>query len=131
MAPTATSAAAGGRGGRTGRRETWRRTLGLPTPWRGTLALVALLVLVAACLELVPPLVVRRLVDHHLAAGDPNGLLTLALVYLAASAATEAVAFLYAYLTSIAAQGALHGLRLRLFEHLQRLPLSYYDRTPL
>jgi ATP-binding cassette subfamily B protein len=29
------------------------------------------------------------------------------------------------------AQGALRDLRVRLFAHLQRLPLAYYDRTPL
>src|SRR5690242_11286227 len=39
--------------------------------------------------------------------------------------------FVAVYLTAVAAQGALHTLRLRLVSHLQRLPLSYYDRTPL
>src|SRR5262249_59250091 len=31
----------------------------------------------------------------------------------------------------IIAQGVLRRLRVRLFAHLQTLPLSYYDRTPL
>ena len=113
------------------RRKAWRETLVLLAPWRGTLLLVALLVLVAAGLELVPPLVLRRVIDGHLTAGDPDGLLPLALLYLGATAATEAVGFAYAYLTAVAAQGALHRLRVRLFGHLQRLPVAYYDRTPL
>ncbi len=109
----------------------WRGALSLLVPWRGTLVVVAALVLVAAALELVPPLVVRRVIDHHLTAGSAEGLLPLALLYLAATAATEAVSFGYAYLTAVAAQSALHGLRTRLFGHLQRLPLAYHDRTPL
>ena len=35
------------------------------------------------------------------------------------------------YLTARVAQGALHNLRVRLFTHLQTLPMLYYDQTPL
>ena len=112
-------------------RSAWRESVGLLVPWRGQLGLVALLVLVAAGLELVPPFVLRRVIDSHLIPGNPDGLLGLALLYLGATAATEVVTFLYVYLTSVAAQGALNGLRVRLFAHLQRLPPSYFDRTPL
>jgi ATP-binding cassette subfamily B protein len=95
------------------------------------LALVGVLVAVAAGLELVPPLVVRRLIDGPLATGDASGLLPLALAYLGATAASEGVGFFYAYLTAVAAQGALHRLRVRLFDHLQRLPIAYFDGAPL
>ncbi len=100
-------------------------------PWRWTLAVVALFVLVGAALELVPPLVMRQIVDEHLTVGRSPGLLALALFYLLATAAVQGASGLAAYLTALAAQGALHGLRVRLFAHLQRLPVSYYDRTPL
>jgi ATP-binding cassette subfamily B protein len=39
--------------------------------------------------------------------------------------------FLTEYLTATIAQGVLRRLRVRLFAHLQRVSLSYYDRTPL
>jgi ATP-binding cassette subfamily B protein len=39
--------------------------------------------------------------------------------------------FVVTYLTGLVAQRTLRDLRVRLFAHLQRLPLSYYDRTPL
>jgi ATP-binding cassette subfamily B protein len=39
--------------------------------------------------------------------------------------------FLTEYLTAIIAQGVLRRLRVRLFAHVQTLPLSFYDRTPL
>jgi ATP-binding cassette subfamily B multidrug efflux pump len=35
------------------------------------------------------------------------------------------------YLTAIVAQRVLRSVRVQLFAHLQRLPMSYYDRTPL
>src|SRR6185295_5631599 len=63
--------------------------------------------------------------------GRSAGLLLLALLYLAASAAVQAMTFLYSYLAATIAQGVLSRLRVRLFAHLQRLPASYFDRTPL
>ncbi len=100
-------------------------------PWRWLLALVGGMVLLAALLELVPPLLVRRIVDEHLAPGRADGLLALAALYLAATMAAEGTAAFATYLTAVAAQGALHTLRVRLFGHLQRLPISYYDQTSL
>lgn len=112
-------------------RRTLRQAGSLLAPWRGLLALVAALIVMAAVLELVPPLIVKRIIDDHLAKGDGHGLLALALLYLGATAAVQGIGFLYGYLTAVAAQGALHHLRVRLFDHLRQLPLTYYDRTPL
>src|SRR3989442_2673706 len=39
--------------------------------------------------------------------------------------------FLYSYLAAIVAQGVLTGVRVRLFAQLQRLPIGYFDRTPV
>jgi ATP-binding cassette subfamily B multidrug efflux pump len=100
-------------------------------PWRGLLALVGVSVLVGAVLELVPPLLVRKIVDEQLARGRSEGLLLIAALYLGATAAVQVMGFMTEYLTATVAQGALHRLRVHLFAHLQTLPLSYYDRTPL
>jgi ATP-binding cassette subfamily B protein len=43
----------------------------------------------------------------------------------------QLVSFITNYLTATVSQRALHRLRVRLFTHLQALPLGYYDRTPL
>jgi len=100
-------------------------------PWRWGLTLVGVAVLLGAVLELVPPLLVKQIVDAHLALGRSEGLLWIAVLYLGATAAVQGMGFLTEYLTAIIAQGVLHRLRVRLFAHLQTLPLSYYDHTPL
>jgi ATP-binding cassette, subfamily B, multidrug efflux pump len=100
-------------------------------PWRWWLALVGVSVLLGALLELVPPLLVQKIVDEHLALGRSEGVLWIAILYLGATAAVQGMGFLTEYLTAVIAQGAIRTLRVRLFAHLQTLPLSYYDRTPL
>ena len=110
---------------------TLRQLWSMLTPWRWSLTLVGVSVLLGAVLELVPPLLVKQIVDAHLKLGRSEGLLLIAALYLGATAAVQCMGFLTEYLTATIAQGVLRGLRVRLFAHLQTLPLSYYDRTPL
>lgn len=98
--------------------------------WRAIL-LIVVVILLGATLELAPPLLMKQIVDAHLAVGKASGLWTLAFAYLAATAGVQAMAFLTNYLAALTAQGALKDLRVRLYRHLQNLPLSYYDQTPL
>ncbi len=113
------------------RRVAWNHLASILRPWRGTLAVVALSVLLAKALDLAPPLLIQRIVDDHLTPRQGAGLLPLGVLYLGATVTAQLMNFVAVYLTAIAAQGALHTLRLRLVSHLQRLPLSYYDQTPL
>jgi ATP-binding cassette, subfamily B, multidrug efflux pump len=99
-------------------------------PWRVRVAGVALFVLAAASFELVPPFVVRVIVDDHLVVGRSTGLLLLAVLYLGASAAVQAMTFLYSYLAATVAQSVLSDLRVRVFAHLQRMSISRLDRMP-
>ncbi len=100
-------------------------------PWRWALVMVALCMFIARALELAPALIVQRVVDRHLTPGGADGLLALSLVYLGSVVAAQAVNFVAIYLTAIVAQDALRALRVRLADHLQRLPLGFYDRTPI
>jgi ATP-binding cassette, subfamily B, multidrug efflux pump len=105
--------------------------MSLLKPWRARAILVVLFVLGASLLELAPPFIIRTIVDDHLVVGRHAGLLLLASLYLASSAAVQGMTFVYSYLSATIAQGVLSGLRVRLFAHLHRLPASYFDQTPL
>ena len=107
------------------------RLAALIHPQRRMLAVIAALVLAGALFELVPPVVIRWIVDDHLTVGRSDGLLLLAALYLGATALGQALAFVYGYLAASVAQTVLSRLRVQLFGHLQRLPASYFDRTPL
>jgi ATP-binding cassette, subfamily B, multidrug efflux pump len=113
------------------RRSAWSHLAPLLRPWRSTLALAMLGVLLAKTIEMAPPLLIQQVVDAHLVLQRSDGLLSLGLLYLSAIIAVQVMMAGAIYLTAVAAQGALHAVRVRLVEHLQRLPLTYYDQTPL
>ena len=56
------------------RRVAWEHLASILRPWRGTLALVGLSVLLAKVLDLAPPLLIQRIVDNHLTPRQPAGL---------------------------------------------------------
>ena len=109
----------------------WSEVQRLLRPWSAQIALIAGSVLLFEALAVIPPLLLQRIVDQHLMRGVSDGILPLALGYLAAMILAETVHFGISYLTVWVAQHALRTLRVDLFAHLQRLPLAYYDHTPL
>ena len=115
----------------TARKPFWHQLAALLRPARRMLMVIALLVLTGALFELLPPLLIRWIVDDHLAVGKRDGLFVLGLLYLGAITLGQGLAFVYGYLAAAVAQGVLSDLRVRLFDHLQRLPASYFDHTPL
>jgi len=103
----------------------------LVRPWRSRLLVLGVLVLLAAVLELVPPLVLRHVIDVDLRGHRTAGLLGAGALYLTASIAVSTLGSVYGYLAATVAQRSLAGLRARLFTHLLVLPTSYHDRTPV
>jgi ATP-binding cassette subfamily B protein len=113
------------------RSTTRKQLLEILTPRRLRILIIALTILGGAGLELVPPLVLKQIVDAHLTPGISDGMWLLAFIYLASVAGVQGLSFLTSYLTALTAQGALNDLRIRLYRHLQALPIRYYDQNPL
>ncbi len=103
----------------------------LARPWRTRLVIVALCVVGAALASVVPPLIVRHVVNANLTARRTSGLLASGLGYLGVVAAGALLVYVYSYLAATVSQGIIVDIRVRLFTHLSVLPVSYLDRTPV
>ena len=108
-----------------------RRLLAYLGPYRRRVLAAVLMLLGAAIVELVGPLLTRLVIDRAIPQRDPDLLLLLAAAYLA----TLLFGFLLEYgqllLTTWLGQHVMYDLRRQIFAHLQRLPLPYYDRHPV
>ena len=106
----------------------------LAVSWRKSWPLFILLAvgtLAAALLELVPPLLLKRIIDSYLTPGQLNGITGVAVIYVVALVATSAVGFVQVFVNSYIGQSIILELRSFMAEHLARLPMSYYTRTPV
>ncbi|MER7956677.1 ABC transporter ATP-binding protein [Streptomyces sp. NPDC096030] len=97
-------------------------------PVRGRLAWAAVVAIVASCLSLVIPLVLKWMVDGPVAAGDPGGV-WLGALYLLLLGIAEAVLFGFRrWLVARPLAGVEASMRAALYRRLQRLPIAFHDR---
>lgn len=108
-----------------------RRMLAFLHPYRRRVAFSLLLLLALAAVEAAQPYIVKVAIDDHIATGDLDGLLIVSVVYLALLAARWVLGYTQTYTTAWVGQRAMHDLRSRLFGHLQRLPIAFFDRQPI
>ena len=85
----------------------------------------------ATLLELAPPFLLKKIIDSYLNAGQLQGLTLMAVLYVLASVAASAVGFVQVFVNGYIGQNVLLELRFLLAEHLAKLPMSYYNRTPV
>jgi ATP-binding cassette, subfamily B, multidrug efflux pump len=109
--------------------------------------LAAVLFLIAnSMLQIVGPWLTKLAVDRYLAPAkhtvpawleawlskDPySGLTQISLIYLGVMVLGLVLSFVQGYLMQWTGQKAMFDLRRRLVEHLQRVDVAYYDRTPV
>ena len=109
--------------------DTRRRVWGFARPYRASIAAFILTTVAATFLGLLPPLVIREIFDSAIATGD-GGYLNVLFAVLIASALGEALLSLVGRrLSSGIGEGLIFDLRLRLFDHVQRMPLAFFTRT--
>ena len=107
-----------------------RRLLRYTRPYRWLAAGAVLLLMLEGALQLVGPLLTRRVIDVAVPARDAAMITTLAMVFALSLLAQFGCAFGETVLTSLLGQRVMQDLRRELFTHLQRLPIPYFDRTP-
>ncbi|MDP2857683.1 MAG: ABC transporter ATP-binding protein [Bacillota bacterium] len=81
--------------------------------------------------EVVPPFIVSKVVDYNIGQKTTDGLWFWAAVYLLAIFGARIITFLQTYITVLIGQKALLRLRSMMADYLARLPILYYDRTPV
>lgn len=95
--------------------------------WRLQLLCLVVAVLLAI-LSLVTPWINKLLIDDVLIAGDIGGLKLICLFFLGAYLFQSGLGILQAYLYAKVGGGAVLDLRRDLFNHLQSLSISYYQK---
>jgi ATP-binding cassette subfamily B protein len=114
----------------------WRRTLrrvnvlvqlARPYRWRVAGGVVALLVSTAA--SLAPPYLAKLAIDKGIVHGDLGVLTWIVVAFIGAGLIGWGSGLAQTYLTSWVGERVLADLRLRLFRHLGRLSLGFFERN--
>ncbi len=114
-----------------GRASIARRLLALVQPYRGILLLTIVLAIVLAVLAIARPKLVQIMVDDYVIVGDLTGIGKAVALIVAVLLLEVVLRYVFLYYTDWIGQMIVRDLRVRVFNHVLRLNLSYFDRTPV
>jgi ATP-binding cassette, subfamily B, multidrug efflux pump len=100
-------------------------------PYKRLFLLAMLLLPLQQAFGLAQPYLMKIGIDQYIAQRDLSGLQTVALIFFGALAGETLTVFFHYYLTMAVAQRCLADLRVDIFSHVQKLPMSYFDRNPV
>jgi ABC-type multidrug transport system fused ATPase/permease subunit len=114
----------------------WRQTArrlrtlaGLVSPHKARATLAVLSLLAATATGLAPPFLAKVAIDDGITKGDMRLLVIVVAVFLAVGLASWATGYAESYYTGWVGERVLADLRRKLFGHLQRLSLGFYERN--
>ena len=106
-----------------------RRVFAYGKPYRMLLAGVLVTILVVSGLTVVPPLLIRDLVDHAIPAADVRRLTFLGVAMVVVPLISVSVGALQRWMSSKAEEGIIDDLRRALYTHLQGMSLRFFTET--
>lgn len=108
-----------------------RRLLGYVRPYAPLVAVSILFLFGEGALQLVGPLLTRRVIDVALPARNYIMVRQAAAIFTIALIAQAGCSYGETILTSLLGQRVMRDLRLQLFGHLQALSVAFFDRNPV
>jgi ATP-binding cassette subfamily B protein len=108
-----------------------RRLLVYVRPYKRLVAGALILLMTEGLLQLVGPVLTQRVIDVALPRHDAAMASRAALLYAASLIVAFGCSYGETMLTALLGQRVMRDLRQQLFEHVQRLPIVFYDRTPV
>jgi ATP-binding cassette subfamily B protein len=107
-----------------------RGLLALIKPYRGRAALTVVALVLGTAASLAPPLLARAAIDDGIQRHDFGKLELVVLAFMAAALLVWLMTYVQTYLVGWVGQRVLADLRIRIFTHLQTLPVGFYESRP-
>src|SRR5215208_2778889 len=101
----------------------------LTAPYKRRTALAIGFLVLATAISLAPPYLAGRALDEGIRGRDQHALWVIVALFVAAGIGTILTAAAQTYFTGWTGERILADLRSKLFRHLQRLSLGYYERN--
>ena len=107
---------------------TFKKLMGYVGKYKGSLVLVAVCLLISSAASVATSYLLKPLLNDYIIPGDFPGLFKMLLVMGGMYLLSSLCSFAYARIMVHVAQHTVAALRQDLFDRLQQLPVSYYDR---
>ncbi|UXX81341.1 ABC transporter ATP-binding protein/permease [Reichenbachiella carrageenanivorans] len=100
-------------------------------PYMTQFWLLVLLTFALAILVPIRPYLIQVAIDNDVANGDFDGLVHMIILLIGLLLAQAVVQYGHTYLSSWLGQYIIRDIRTSLYEHIQKLKLKFFDKTPI
>jgi ATP-binding cassette subfamily B protein len=108
-----------------------KRIVKLAAPYKGIFILSGTLSIILAPIAILRPYLVQRTVDESILSNNGEGLLFMVMLLFGILVLQGILYYVFSYSTSWLGQSVIRDLRTRVFDHINSLRLSYFDKTPI
>ena len=107
-----------------------RRLFSYLRPHKGLVALALIGLALGTACQLAGPYLIKVIIDRHITAGVFPGMLRWVALYLLSLAGAMGFLYLQMFSVSVLGQRVILAIRKEMFSRLERLPVSFFDRSP-
>lgn len=100
-------------------------------PYKNVFIWSVILTILLALLAPVRPFLIKYTLDHYILKGEYNGLVMMTILMMVMLVLQSIVQYSHTLLTNTLGQSAIRDLRINVFNHISRLKLQYFDKTPI
>ncbi len=108
-----------------------KRVIRLGFPYKGIFALAGVLAVLLAPVVIIRPYLIQRAVDDYILKFDGEGLVFMVMLLIGVLVLEALMRYVFIYSTNWLGQSVIRDLRVRVFKHITRLKLTYFDTTPI
>ena len=108
-----------------------KRVMAYVRPYRAIFIWSVLLTILLAAIAPVRPMLVGYTLDQHILKGNYSGLLNITILMLVLLVFQTAFQYAHTLLTNKLGQSAIKDLRINVFNHITKLRLKFFDKTPI
>ena len=108
-----------------------RRLFGFAKPYLKQFYFLIFLTMVLAGLAPLRPLIIQRAIDDYVPVGDYGGLVTMMMFLVGHLILLAIVQYSHTYMSGWVGQTIIKDIRVKLYRHLLRLRLKFFDKTPI
>jgi len=108
-----------------------RRLLRYLRPYRTTVAVCVVMLLVATVASLLRPYLLKLAIDVHIAGKDLDGLTRLCGLYAVLLALEMTFRYAQTFLMNYVGQRIMYDMQMQIFGHLQKMSLRFFDAHPV
>jgi ATP-binding cassette, subfamily B, multidrug efflux pump len=108
-----------------------KRVFAYVKPYQRIFTWAIILTILLATLAPARPFLVQYTVDNFILTGNQPGLIKFSFLLLALLLIQTTVQYYHTFFTNTLGQSTIRDLRISVFNHISRLKLSYFDKTPI